>query len=93
MACRLRVVSTIVLVVRVFDVFTDPLCGYLCDRTDTRWGRRRPWIAAAAPVMMLSIYMLFMPPEGAGGDPHGDVDDRVEPRHNHDAHSVLRLGG
>jgi GPH family glycoside/pentoside/hexuronide:cation symporter len=40
--------------------------GYLCDRTNTRWGRRRPWILAATPVMMLGIYMLFLPPEGAG---------------------------
>ena len=29
-------------------------------------GRRRPWIAMATPLLMVSIYMLFIPPEGAG---------------------------
>ncbi len=62
----LSLVGTIVLVVRIFDVFTDPLAGYLSDRTNTRWGRRRPWIVAAAPVMMLAVFMLFLPPADAG---------------------------
>ncbi len=62
----LAVVGTIILVVRIFDVFTDPLMGYLSDHTRTRFGRRKPWIFAATPIMMASIYMLFMPPEGAG---------------------------
>jgi len=62
----LSLVGSIVLGVRIFDVFTDPLAGYLSDRTNTRWGRRRPWIVAAAPVMMVAVFMLFLPPEGAG---------------------------
>lgn len=62
----LSLVGSIVLGVRIFDVFTDPVAGYLCDRTNTRWGRRRPWIVAAAPVMMVAVYMLFLPPETAG---------------------------
>ena len=59
-------VGTIMLVSRIFDVFTDPLMGYLSDHTRSRWGRRRPWIALSVPVMMISIYQLFLPPEGAG---------------------------
>ena len=66
MGVSLAVVGTILFVVRIFDVVTDPLMGYLSDHTSTRFGRRRPWILAATPIMMLSIYMLFMPPEGAG---------------------------
>ncbi|MGA1676515.1 MAG: MFS transporter [Pseudomonadales bacterium] len=59
-------VGSIMLLSRVFDVMTDPLVGYLSDHTRTRWGRRKPWIALSVPVMMLSIYQLFLPPEGAG---------------------------
>ncbi|MDH3641099.1 MAG: MFS transporter [Gammaproteobacteria bacterium] len=59
-------VGAIIIVVRIFDVITDPLMGYISDHTHTRFGRRKPWILAATPIMMLSIYMLFMPPEGAG---------------------------
>jgi len=62
----LVIVANIILGVRIFDVITDPLCGFLNDKTVTRWGRRKPWIAVATPLMMLSIYMLFLPPIDAG---------------------------
>ena len=61
----LAVVGTIMFVVRMFDVITDPLMGYLSDHTPSRFGRRKPWVLLSTPIMMLSIYMLFMPPEGA----------------------------
>ena len=66
MGVPLVLVANIILAARVFDLLSDPLMGYISDRTQTRWGRRRPWLVAATPVMMLGIYMLFMPPENAG---------------------------
>ena len=63
----LTLVGTIMIAVRIFDVITDPLMGYLSDHTRSRFGRRRPWILAATPIMMVSIYQLFLPPAGAGG--------------------------
>ena len=63
----LALVGTIMVAVRVFDVITDPLMGYISDHTRSRFGRRRPWILAATPLMMLSIYQLFMPGDGTGG--------------------------
>lgn len=62
----LGLMATILFLVRVSDVFTDPFFGYITDRYPTPWGRRRFWIALATPVMMLAIYKLFLPPEGAG---------------------------
>jgi len=62
----LILVGNMLLFARVLDVFTDPLVGYWSDRTRTRWGRRRPWIVAGAPIMTLSFYMLFLPPPDAG---------------------------
>jgi len=59
-------IGTILLAARMFDVVTDPLMGFISDRTRSRWGRRRPWIALSVPLMMVSIYQLFMPPEGVG---------------------------
>ena len=60
-------VGTILIIQRVFDVITDPLMGIVSDRTRSRFGRRRPWVAASAPILMFSVYQLFIPPEGAGG--------------------------
>jgi len=59
-------IGTILLASRIFDMMTDPLMGYISDHTKSRWGRRKPYIALSVPVMMVSIYQLFLPPEGAG---------------------------
>jgi len=61
----LTVVGTIFMLARFWDVFTDPVLGILSDRFETRWGRRRHWIVAAVPIMLVSVYMVFMPPAEA----------------------------
>ena len=50
-------------VARAFDALTDPLMGWVTDRTRSRWGRRRPWIMLGAPFAALAFVMLFAPPE------------------------------
>ena len=39
-----RLAGTIILVARLWDAFFDPIMGVLADRTQTRWGRFRPWV-------------------------------------------------
>ena len=58
----LSVIAAIIVVARLSDGITDPLIGVLSDKLRTRIGRRKPWILAGTPVLMLSIYMLFLPP-------------------------------
>jgi GPH family glycoside/pentoside/hexuronide:cation symporter len=48
--------------VRLFDAVTDPAIGYLSDRTRTRVGRRRPYIAVGSVFVALTMYLLFNPP-------------------------------
>jgi len=57
----LALIANVLLAARLFDLFTDPLIGRLSDRTRSRWGRRRPWIVASVPLVMIAIYKLFMP--------------------------------
>ena len=52
--------------VLVFDMVTDPLVGYLSDRTNGRWGRRAPWMFWGALVMAAGMVALFAVPEGLG---------------------------
>ena len=54
-------VGLILMLARISDVVTDPLIGYLSDRTNTRFGKRKPWLATGALVMMFSAYQLFAP--------------------------------
>ena len=49
-----------------FDALSDPVAGYLSDRTRSRWGRRHPWIVASALPFGLSLALLFNPPDGMG---------------------------
>ena len=39
-----RLAGSILLVSRLWDAFFDPVMGVLADRTQTRWGRFRPWV-------------------------------------------------
>ncbi len=50
------------LLARMFDAITDPLMGWLSDHTNTRIGRRRPWILGSAIPLGISFYYLFTPP-------------------------------
>lgn len=50
---------------RFWDVVTDPMLGWASDRFDTPFGRRRFWITLAVPILMISVFMVFVPLGGA----------------------------
>ena len=58
----LALVGTILFATRMTDIITEPLIGILSDRTRSRFGRRKPWIVAGLPFLMLGIWMVFAPP-------------------------------
>jgi GPH family glycoside/pentoside/hexuronide:cation symporter len=46
---------------RILDAFTDPLMGFISDRTRSKWGRRRPyifWGAIAAGIIFALLWQL-----------------------------------
>src|SRR6056297_4129575 len=48
--------------VLIFDMITDPLVGYLSDRTQSRYGRRAPWMFLGVVVMSAGMVGLFSVP-------------------------------
>jgi GPH family glycoside/pentoside/hexuronide:cation symporter len=46
----------------IWDAISDPIAGYLSDRTRTTLGRRRPWMLAAALPVGVAFLFLWNPP-------------------------------
>lgn len=51
---------------QLLNSLLDPVVGALSDRTVSRFGRRRPWIAGGGVLFIIGSAMLFFPPAGAG---------------------------
>lgn len=54
--------GTLFLVVRVFDAGFDPLMGVIADRTNTKWGRFRPWVLWTAVPFGIMGFLTFTTP-------------------------------
>jgi Na+/melibiose symporter-like transporter len=57
----LGVVGLIFMLTRVWDTVSDPLIGVLSDRTRSRFGRRKPWIAAGGLLFAAATAAIFLP--------------------------------
>ncbi|WP_308762474.1 MFS transporter [uncultured Bacteroides sp.] len=56
------IAGTVMLVARIVDAFVDPTVGILSDRTQTRWGKYRPWVLwTALPFMVFYVLAFYNP--------------------------------
>lgn len=53
------IVTTIILVLRIAELFVDPFIGNIIDKTKTRWGRFKPWVIVGAFVAAITLALLF----------------------------------
>ena len=60
------VASTMFLVTRLVDAFTDPAMGLLADRTSTKWGKYRPYLLWMAIPYGICGYLIFANPDLEG---------------------------
>ena len=51
--------GTVLFVTRLYDLVSDPLMGFISDRTTSPWGRRRPWLFLGALLCAVSCALLF----------------------------------
>ena len=62
--------GTLLVVVRVWDAIFDPIMGVLADRTNTRWGKFRPWVLWTAIPFGIMGFLTFVTPNF---DPSGKL--------------------
>ena len=61
------IMGTIFGVSRVWDAISDPLVGYVSDKTESRLGRRRSWLLLSMVPVALLFIMVFSPPASLSG--------------------------
>src|SRR5271154_1398024 len=49
---------------RIWDAVADPIVGILADRTDTRWGKFRPWVLFTAVPWFIVMILAYTTPHG-----------------------------
>ena len=55
--------GVMVLVTRIWDAVSDPMMGVIADRTNTRWGKYRPYLLWVAPFFSIAGILLFTTPD------------------------------
>ena len=55
--------GVLVLVTRIWDAVSDPMMGIIADRTQTRWGKYRPYLLWVAPLFSIAGILLFTTPD------------------------------
>ena len=56
------IAGSVMLIARIVDAFVDPTVGILSDKTQTRWGKYRPWILwTALPFMVVYVLAFYNP--------------------------------
>ena len=56
------IAGTVLLIARIVDAFIDPTAGILSDKTQTKWGKFRPWVIwTALPFMVFYVLAFYNP--------------------------------
>ena len=58
-------VGLVMLLSRIFDGMSDLLMGFIVERTNSRWGKSRPWVLWSSVPFCISIVLIYMVPQGS----------------------------
>jgi glycoside/pentoside/hexuronide:cation symporter, GPH family len=61
-----RVIGLARSIPRLADILIDPMIGYLSDNTQSRWGRRKPWMLTGALLAALIAMLMWFVPRSLG---------------------------
>jgi len=55
----IAIITGLVFVIRIAEVFIDPIIGNIVDNTNTRWGKFKPWLIGAGTISALLLVVFF----------------------------------
>ena len=58
-AQMIAVITGLIVIIRIAEIFIDPLLGNLVDNTTTKWGRFRPWQFIGGLISSVLIMLIF----------------------------------
>ncbi len=58
-------VGLVMLISRCFDGFSDVIMGFIVERTNSKWGKSRPWILWMSVPFAISIVLIYTVPHGS----------------------------
>ena len=58
-AAQLSAITGIMVAARIFDALNDPIMGNIIERTRTKWGKFKPWLAIGIVTTSVVIYLTF----------------------------------
>jgi GPH family glycoside/pentoside/hexuronide:cation symporter len=58
----LALIGVLLTIASIWDAVIDPFIGHWSDTLRSRWGRRRPFLALAAPFVLVGAVLLWTPP-------------------------------
>lgn len=63
-----KVVGTMFLITRIWDSVFDPIVGIIADRTESKWGKFRPFILfLAIPFAVIGVFTFYTPEFATAG--------------------------
>lgn len=63
MGIPVEIAGAVFMTARIIDAVTDPLLGVMADRTNSRYGKYRPYLMVGAPLCGMSLVLMFWAPE------------------------------
>lgn len=55
----IAIITALVFIIRIAEIFIDPLLGNLVDNTTSRWGRFKPWQVIGGVVSSILLFAIF----------------------------------
>ena len=61
------VMGVILMAARIFDAFNDPIMGVIVAKTQTKWGKFRPWLLIGTVLNAIVLFFMFAVPKSVTG--------------------------